>query len=66
MLRPLRWHERLLVRLLLLRSPRIDLIELHQFPGDTPAQRQQAAARYRLQKLAQRLELIYRGPTHRR
>lgn len=61
MLRPLRWYERLALRMLA-RSPRIDLIHVIQFPGKTAAERKLAAAAHAHQQRVGYLESLYRGP----
>ena len=50
--KPLRWHERLLIRLLMA-SPRIDRIEIFQFKRPAGAAAERAA-------LISQLETIYR------
>lgn len=62
--RSLRWHERLLVQLLV-RSPRIDALLILQMPGATAAERNLRAA-LTLQKLehqarVDRLEQLYQS-----
>jgi hypothetical protein len=61
MLRPLRWHERLLLRLLA-RSPRIDQILILQYPCAMTAQQQQDAAELQRQIVNHHLEQLYQSP----
>lgn len=56
--RTLRWHERLLVRLLL-RSPRVDRILIVQVAGESAAERQQNAQQMMRELHRQQLEELY-------
>lgn len=60
MTRPLRWHERLLIRLLL-RSPRIDRVLILQYGRITPQQCDLFAAQMQQEYRRQHLERLYRS-----
>jgi hypothetical protein len=62
MIRPLRWYEQALVRLLS-RSPRIDQILIVQVPGANAAERRQNTAALQLEMAANHFERLYQGPT---
>lgn len=57
--RPLRWHERLLIRLLLL-SPRIDKVLIVQYGQSAPELIAAERAQLQLEQCRQHLERLYR------
>lgn len=58
--RPLRWHERLLIRLLL-RSPRVDKVLIVQYGTSHPLACSQSAARMQQDYCRQQLEKLYQS-----